>query len=171
METIIPYTAEHDKNTVTWLNSNDLKNTFGLQQIISLESHRHWINTNTDVLSWAIVDPCQNHIGNTLLKINFRHQYGYFQIYIGDPSARGLGLGEKALLSTLKIAFETYALHRVWLHTFSSNIAAESLYKKNGFILEGIEREAICHENQFISQNRWSLLAEEWLALKLSKKL
>lgn len=157
-----PYTSDHDGKTVCWLKSTDLQATFGLRQIVSLESHRNWVDAAKDTMIWAIYDQSSSHVGNVLLKINHRHRSGYFQIYIGEIEARGLGLGEKALIAALRAAYLTYGLHRVWLHTFPENVRAEVLYKKHGFVLEGVEREALLVDGAYVSQRRWSLLENEW---------
>lgn len=164
-DVLVPYTASHDKKTVGWLNSADLQATFGLRQSINVESHRKWLNAATDTQIWAIQDQSGSHVGNVLLKINHRHRSGYFQIYIGESRARGLGLGERALIATLSTAYETYGLHRVWLHTFPENVRAEALYKKHGFVLEGLERDALFVDGTYVSQRRWSLLTSEWRAM------
>jgi len=39
---------------------------------------------------------------------------------------------------------------------------AERLYVKQGFTLEGTERDALFHDGSYISQRRWSLLKYEW---------
>ena len=163
--TLLPYGPEHDAATVRWLNSGELRATFGFRGAISVESHRRWIETSPDTHVWAILDARGLHCGNTLLHANVRHCSGYFQMYIGEPAARGHGSGDAALRLTLAQAFERFMLHRVWLHTFADNLAAEALYRKHGFVLEGVEREAIQSDGKFISQNRWSLLVEEWRRL------
>lgn len=161
---LMTYEARHDRKTVEWLNSADLQATFGLRRAVDEAGHRAWVASNDDTLIWAIVDPQGQHVGNVLLKVTARHRSGYFQVYIGERSARGQGLGEKALLSCLAKAFEQHGLHRVWLHTFADNAVAEALYAKHGFVLEGTERDALFSDGRYISQRRWSLLESEWRA-------
>lgn len=161
---LIAYEARHDRKTVDWLNSADLQSTFGLLRTVTEATHRSWIEANRDTLIWAIVDSASCHVGNVLLKVTERHRSGYFQIYIGEQSARGQGLGRQALMATLSRAFTQLGLHRVWLHTFPGNQAAESLYSKYGFVLEGTERDALLRNGAFVSQRRWSLLENEWRA-------
>lgn len=163
-DVLVPYTVEHDQKTVVWLSSEDLQKTFGVRQAISLETHRRWVDAAHDTKIWAIVDKSKTHVGNVLLKINERHRSAYFQIYIGAPEARGMGLGEQAFMAAMRMAYEDYKLHRVWLHTFPENTRAESLYQKHGFVLEGVEREALYIDGRYVTQRRWSLLASEWLA-------
>lgn len=161
-EVLITYETKHDKRTVNWLNSPDLRSTFGLKSTITEASHRSWVDANRDTLIWAIVDSTGQHVGNVLLKVTERHRSGYFQIYIGERSSRGQGLGEKALKVTLSWAFNRLGLHRVWLHTFQDNMVAEKLYTKHGFVFEGTERDALFWEGCYVSQRRWSLLEHEW---------
>lgn len=161
---LVAYEASHDRKTVEWLNSADLQATFGLRRTVTEASHRSWVDTNSDTLIWAIIDPSGRHVGNVLLKVTQRHLSGYFQIYIGEPTARGQGLGERALLATLAKGFGEIGLHRVWLHTLPDNEAAQALYRKHGFVFEGTERDALLLDGIFMSQHRWSLLEHEWYA-------
>ncbi len=167
---LLPYAIEHDARTVAWLNLSDLQATFGLRRSVTPESHRAWVDAASDTHIYAIVDMQRKHIGNVLLKISERHLSAYFQIYIGDSSERGQGLGARALAETLRRAFCDMELHRVWLHTFADNIRAEALYEKFGFKREGIERDALRVGDQFLSQTRWSLLRQEWLAVEESER-
>jgi RimJ/RimL family protein N-acetyltransferase len=164
--TLRPYGREHDAATVRWLDSGELRATFGFSGAITVESHRRWVDASKNTHIWAILDAQGTHCGNTLLHVNNRHRSAYFQMYIGEAPARGRGVGEAALRLTMAHAFERLGLHRVWLHTFATNLAAEALYRKTGFVLEGVERDAILTEGRFISQNRWSLLADEWHRLR-----
>lgn len=161
---LIEYQACHDAKTVEWLNSTHIRATFGLHRTVDEKSHRAWVDANRGTLIWAMLDAAGEHVGNVLLKISPRHRSGYFQIYIGEQRARRQGLGEMALKTTLIQAFAVHGLHRVWLHTLAGNVAAESLYAKHGFVLEGTERDALLWNGVFVSQRRWSLLEHEWRA-------
>lgn len=165
-----PYVPSHDEQTVRWLNSGELRATFGLRRTLSVPGHRQWMQEATDTVAWAVVDELDQHVGNVLLKISERHRSGYFQIYLGEPRVRGQGLGRAALTETLAYAFGVLQLHRVWLHTFPDNLAAAALYRRTGFVQEGIERDAILADGSFVSQLRWSLLAPEWHAAQRASK-
>jgi RimJ/RimL family protein N-acetyltransferase len=170
-QVLVAYEPKHDRKTVAWLNSADIQSTFGIQRKITISHHRAWVDANLDTLVWAIVDPSGQHVGNVLLKLAERHRTGYFQIYIGECSARGQGLGEKALKATLTHAFTQLQQHRVWLHTLPGNITAEALYRKHGFVLEGVERDALLLNGIYVSQRRWSLLENEWRISNCAKEL
>lgn len=157
-----PYASQHDRQTVAWLNTEELRNTFGITRDVTLESHRGWIEAAKDTLAWAIVVAEGRHCGNVLLHCNLSHRSAYFQIYLGDPTVRGRGIGKCVLAAILDHAFAALALHRIWLHTLAGNKAAERLYCGAGFVEEGLERESILRAGRFENQRRWSILADEW---------
>lgn len=161
---LVPYAPEHDARTVAWLGTPELRDTFGITSEITAESHRLWMESATNLLAWAIVLPEGTHCGNALLHCNVRHLSAYFQIYLGERSSRGRGVGREATAAVLGHAFTALGQHRVWLHTLIDNLAAERLYAGAGFVDEGLERESILRAGRFDSQRRWSILAGEWSA-------
>lgn len=159
---LVYYIPEYDQQTVEWLNSSEMRETFGLRRTITLESHRRWIESSRDVLIWAILNEKEIHCGNILLHCNWLHRSAYFQIYLGNLEARGRRIGSTALRMVLDNAFRNLNIHRVWLHTLMGNVYAERMYEKAGFVREGIERDGVLHDGIFRSQFRWSLLVPEW---------
>ena len=159
---LVPYAADHDEATVRWLNTADIQSTFGFSSTLTIASHRAWLAAASNAAMWAILDEPGSHCGNVLLHISGKHRSAYFQIYLGEPSARGRGLGKSVLEAVLAHAFDDMALHRVWLHTRPDNLQAERLYRRGGFVVEGVERDALLHGAGFISQTRWSILEHEW---------
>ncbi len=159
---LLPYGPEHDAQTVAWLNDERMQRSFGLSRTITLASHRAWIVANKDVLIWAISGEADEHFGNILLQPVHSRRSAYLQIYLGNPDARGKGVGWKALACVLDFSFGSLGLHRVWLHTLSDNRLAAALYEKAGFVREGIERGALPRDGSFVDQWRWSILSHEW---------
>lgn len=158
---LLPYDQSHVADTVRWLTQQDIKNTFGITRDITVEGHVSWLASQEDYYIWAISHDSE-YVGNTSLRINERHREGVFEIYIGNRGQRGSGVGEQVLLAVLKYAFLILKLHRVSLVTLLDNAAAESLYKKVGFTVEGIMRECLLTDRGYVSQRLWSILTTEW---------
>ena len=156
------YQQRHDALTVAWLNRADIRETFGLTRSLTAAAHRQWIDGQQNLLIWAICDAAGRHIGNTTLRIDPRHRQGYFEIYLGESDCRGRGYGRQALDCVLAYAFGELDLHRVWLLTLPENVAAENLYRRAGFVLEGRQRQAILRNGRFQDQLQWSILCSEW---------
>jgi diamine N-acetyltransferase len=73
----------------------------------------------------------------------------------------GKGHGEKMYEIILKICFEIWGMNRLWLSVLESNLRAINLYKKIGFIQEGVSREAIFKNGKFENYIMMSLLKSD----------
>ena len=68
---------------------------------------------------------------------------------------------EKYILDIIFIAtIESFKknFHRLYLSTLSTNIAAQGLYKNLGFMLEGIQRDAIFRNNEYVDLINFGLI-------------
>lgn len=79
-----------------------------------------------------------------------------------EPSMRGQGYAFEMFVYILGYLFNQVGLHRVGLVTLETNAPAIALYRKLGFIDEGIERQAIFREGKFQNLVAMGLLAQEW---------
>jgi RimJ/RimL family protein N-acetyltransferase len=162
---LTPWTDAHDVQTVAWLNDPHIRATFGITSQPTLDGHRRWKSGQPGLSAFAI-NASGQHVGNALLLRDDRHRSAYLQLYLGSAEHRGKGLGRASLEELLAIGFSKLGLHRIWLHTLPDNTTAERLYRSVGFVLEGMEREAVLTGTGFRSQNRWSLLSGEFVASK-----
>ena len=86
-----------------------------------------------------------------------------FRILIG-PDGRGRGLGTEATTLLLRYAFEDLRLHRVSLGVYAFNPRARHVYEKAGFVVEGVDREALLFDGRRVDMIRMAALAPEWSA-------
>jgi RimJ/RimL family protein N-acetyltransferase len=78
-------------------------------------------------------------------------------------SERGAGYGSQLLPAALNFAFTETDAHRVWLRLVEKNEAALALYRKFGFVEEGMAREAgIAPDGSRFSFIVMSILRPEW---------
>ncbi len=79
------------------------------------------------------------HVGNVGLKdIDYARGVAACFVEIGDVNVRGRGVGARAMALLLDYAFGDAGLHKVDLGVFEFNIAAIALYKKLGFVDDGV---------------------------------
>jgi RimJ/RimL family protein N-acetyltransferase len=78
----------------------------------------------------------------------------------GDISADfiGQGHGTKMYEIIFKICFDIWGMNRVWLSVLENNHRAINLYKKVGFIQEGVMRSAIFKDGKFENYILMSIL-------------
>lgn len=64
-------------------------------------------------------------------------------ITIGAPEDRGHGMGREAVALGLDYCWNDLALERVGLRIYGDNPAALGCYQAAGFVLEGVQRQAV----------------------------
>jgi RimJ/RimL family protein N-acetyltransferase len=98
-----------------------------------------------------------------LLNIDWQNRNADLGMWIGEPSARGRGVGTAALRAMLQHAFGDLNLERVQLGVLSDNGPAIALYQKCGFVKEGLFRRAVFKEGRWCDLTRMAILREEFL--------
>lgn len=149
-------TVRHEDCSVLfeWINKRELVVLNAPFRTISKAEHEQWFESLStrknlaffmieDVDSGLAIGSCQ------LANIHDIHRSAELQIRIGRSDSQNKGAGSEAVRLLIEHGFVTLRLHRIMLHVFSTNLRAIHVYEKNGFIQEGVLREAA-----FI-QGRW----------------
>jgi len=90
---------------------------------------------------------------------NRNNSIEFRRIVISD---KGKGFGKETLKLIKEIAFEQLKAHRLWLDVRCKNNKAQTLYKSQGFIEEGILRDAIIYNGNYESLIVMSILENEY---------
>jgi len=94
---------------------------------------------------------------------NQKNRDAKFAIAIG-PEWWGRGLGTEIVRWVVGHAFKELNLHRISLTVFESNIRARSVYKKVGFVEEGVLRKANWGNGQWRDVVQMGILDEDFWA-------
>jgi len=124
-----------------------------------------YLATRTNNVRLAICTSNEQMIGAVyLLGIDWVNRNTEFAIWIGDPAARNRGIGEAATRQALDHAFLDLNLERIYLHVLTNNTRAIKLYRKVGFVQEGIQRRAVYKGGEYRDLLLMSLLRHEYRA-------
>ena len=139
---------------VAWRNSDGVRKNFIYQALFTRENHENWMKTMVEtgkVVQMIICDSASDEpLGSVYIRdIDRHHNKAEYGIFIGEPDARGRGVGTAAAKLMLRYCFEEEGLHRVYLRAFSDNIQAIKSYEKAGFVREGLLRDDVCIEGQY----------------------
>lgn len=77
-------------------------------------------------------------------------------------SAPGGGLGQRILDELMRIVFEEHGAHRFFLDVFEDNERAQHVYRKAGFVQEGVMRDAAQRDGRYFSLYLMSILESEY---------
>ena len=86
------------------------------------------------------------------------------RLLVGEPSARGKGVGKQIVSRLLDVAFGEMSLHRVDLYVLELHISALSMYKSLGFKTEGHLVEARRAGGKYWNAYYMAMLKEGWLS-------
>ena len=104
-----------------------------------------------------------NSIGMiSLHQIDYVNSKAMIGLFIAEKNEQNRGLGTNSINLILDFAFNGMGLNRVGLEVLESNIKAINLYKKIGFIKEGIQRSAFFHDGIFKNIETMSILNSEF---------
>ncbi|MET9802804.1 GNAT family protein [Streptomyces sp. NPDC006368] len=120
-------------------------------------------SAQSDRLDLALVDRASGEVVGELVfnEWDEPNRSCNFRTLIG-PRGRDRGLGTEAIGLFLGYGFERLGLHRISLGVYAFNPRAVRVYEKAGFIREGVERETLLHEGEWIDSLCMSVLAREW---------
>jgi RimJ/RimL family protein N-acetyltransferase len=120
-------------------------------------------NDQADRLDLAITDKATGEcVGEAVLnQWDPGNESCNFRIFIG-PNGRGRGLGTEATRLIVGYGFEYLGLHRISLEVYAFNPRARRAYEKAGFRTEGVLRESLRYNGEWIDATVMSVLAPEW---------
>jgi RimJ/RimL family protein N-acetyltransferase len=128
---------------------------------------RDWYRTRkdqTDRLDLAIVDKASGDVvGEAVLnKWDPDNQSCSFRIMIG-PAGQNRGLGTESTRLIVGYGIEKLGLHRISLGVYAFNPRARRAYEKAGFQAEGVLRDALLWDGQWVDEIVMSVLAPDWV--------
>jgi len=147
-----------------WLNNS---------QTCLYNSHHRFANTlskTKEYIEYAsssrdnlILAICENktgkHIGNVALQnINLIDSQAEFAILVGESSNHAKGVGTQAGKLIINHGFSAINLHRIYCGTSSQNIPMQKLAKKLNFIQEGINKDALFKNGNYVDIISYGLI-------------
>lgn len=147
-------TRDDTDSIVAWRNNDSVRKNFIYQALFTRESHENWIRTMVETGRVVQMIICDLGTGKPLGSVYIRdidrhHNKAEYGIFIGEPEARGRGVGTAAAKLMLRYCFEEEKLHRVFLRAFADNTQAIRSYEKAGFQREGLLRGDVCIDGQY----------------------
>ena len=140
-----------------WRNSEEVRSRFSDRRIFTKESHEAWLKNvigSGRAMQFIIcISPEGNDdapkedyipVGSVYVRdLDNDHRKGEYGIFIGEPEARGRGVGSKTAKLMIRYCFETLHLHRLYLRVFADNAQAIKSYENAGFIREGVLKDDV----------------------------
>lgn len=112
-------------------------------------------NTEDSELIGVFLKQTQKHIGNIRLSsMTEIHQRVDFGFMFHERSEWGKGYATEALKGICEYVFDELHYHRICADYYAINVASEKVFKKAGFVVEGIFKDHFLFNGQFIDSVR-----------------
>ena len=101
-------------------------------------------------------------IGQTsLYNLSFKHLRAEIGIWMGPTHWRN-GFGHEAISLLLRHSYNNLHLNRIYAHIFKENQGSISIFEKLGFSREGLNKDYVQKDDDFIDVYTYALLKREW---------
>ncbi len=147
-------TEDVSETYVDWLNDYEVtKFTEQKNSIHSIESVKEYVNqkynSKYDYLFGIYCD--SEHIGNIKLgPIKWQHKISEISFFIGNKKFWGQGIATKAVTKLVEYAINNLDLKKIEAGFYDLNIGSTKVFKKCGFIVEGIKVSSAIFEDKRI---------------------
>lgn len=151
---------------VEWINNPENNQFLHYDIPISIEGTQKWFDSHIDDQSRydAIIEADGVPVGTIgLLSIDRKNGKAEYYIAMGETDYKGKGIAKEASRLIVAYGFEKLGLNRIYLFTEISNIMAQKMFERVGFIKEGIIRQDIISRGNYVDRFAYSILREEWL--------
>ena len=98
----------------------------------------------------------------TLTGIDWKNRRATHGIKLSSKEKRTKGIGTDTVMAIMRYAFDELGLHRLEGSWFATNKASIGLYKKCGWVEEGVKRDYIFKKGQFRDLTVVGILASEY---------
>ncbi|MEO3870624.1 GNAT family protein [Nonomuraea sp. B12E4] len=165
--TLRPVGPEHVEDLLELVTDPVVRRLTGSHGAFDRDRALLWYSTRAehpDRLDLAITagDDCVGEI--VLNQLDTDNLSCNLRIALAGSRAFGKGYGTEAIALVLDHAFTTTPLHRISLDVFAFNERARHVYKKLGFVEEGVQRDALLWDGEWHDSVIMSVLRPEWPA-------
>ncbi|MFC0678611.1 GNAT family N-acetyltransferase [Lysobacter korlensis] len=161
-----PLGPEHFEGSWAALQDEESMRLTGTQSTFTEDQIRTWLaglGDRHDRADWAVIRlEDGTHIGEVVLNdLDGQNESMNLRIALSGDAARGRGYGTEAVRAVLDHGFDTVGLHRISLDVFSFNPAAQRVYEKCGFLVEGRQRHTMNWDGEWVDSILMGILATD----------
>ena len=164
-----PLAAGDREQLLAWRNSPAVHPFMYADHQITPEEHDHWFDRALidDTRLHRIVELDGTPVGLvSLTDIDRANGRCSLARYIGEPAARGLGLGDYIEFWLIEQAFGQVGLAKLWSEVLATNEVAWRSHLRHGFVQEARFRRHIVKNGEAVDVLGLGLLADDWASLR-----
>lgn len=151
---------------VNWMNNHRIYSSMHFETPILIDNTIRWFENNVDNNKRADLAFEENGVVvafGGLTNINSEVKKAELYIFVNPENQKG-GIGTRATKTLCSYGFNQLGLNKIYLETNEDNVAAQRVYEKCGFVLEGkLRNEYISKDGRIMCRMYYGLLKGELL--------
>jgi hypothetical protein len=158
------------KQLLDWRNNSEFRKYFREYRELNMTMQEQWFNESVIKDHSTIMFSIRRLSDNQLLGccglvyIDWVHRHAEVSLYVGYKNTYidNEGLAEDACTNLLHYAFKELCLNKIWTEIYAFDYKKTELYKKMGFIQDGILRQDCFYNGRWWDSVILSILASEF---------
>lgn len=152
---------------VDWLNDPEVNQFIDIRDVKqNIDMVREYVQSyegkNNKLLLGIFEKGKYLHIGNiTISSIDWKNGAGSVGIAVGDKVYWGKGYATEALSLASDFSFSRLKLHRLEAWISANNLPSQKLFKKVGFVQEGILKDRVKFDTKYVDALIFGLVNKE----------
>jgi RimJ/RimL family protein N-acetyltransferase len=173
-----PFGPNDFQQLINWIDTEELliKWSGSLFSFPLTTESLQWYITNTNVINesdafvYKAVDAATGEVVGhiSLGGLSWKNRSSRISRVLVAPGHQQKGYCQQITKAVLKIGFEELGLHRIALGVYENNKSAINCYLKSGLNIEGVSRDILWYNHEFLSMVEMAILEGEWRALNLN---
>lgn len=161
------FSEEDIENKIRWMNDSRNNQFLHYDFPLKYEKTHIWyegIKDREDRYD-AVIEVDKKPVGLIgLLSMDRKNRKAEYYISMGEPEFKGRGISTEASRLLLEHAFSDLGLKKIYLFTESENTAAQGLFRKVGFQLEGCFKNDIFSHGKMIERYAFGITRDQYYA-------
>ena len=163
---IRPFDKGDIEKKIEWINDPENNRYLHYDLPLEYEKTLNWFEKNrgrTDRLD-MVIEADGIPVGLIgLLSIDRKNGKAEYYVSMGEKAMKGQGIAKRASELILEQAFRSLRLEKVYLYTETGNIAAQRLFLRVGFKIEGILKADVVSHGALADRYALGITRQEWL--------
>lgn len=151
-------------------NYEDSKNYRTVKPLTDFNQKEYWVNVvnSPNHIVFTIVEQKSNALIGEIRcsNINFYRQTGEIGLFL-RPQSRKKGYASEALQLFLEFIFGRANINRIEAQVTTNNVVSYNFFLRNGFVKEGVLRQATYYNFEYQDVVVMSMLKKDWMKEKL----
>jgi RimJ/RimL family protein N-acetyltransferase len=154
----------HFADTMKAINNPEFSRLTGTLEVFTFERIQTWLTGlpgRDDRADWAIIRQIDGaFLGEVVLNdLDEHNQSMNFRIALSSPEVLNQGYGTEVTRAVIDYGLNVVGLHRISLSVFAFNPRAKRVYEKCGFVQEGVARDALFWDDEWVDSINMAIIA------------